>query len=286
MNEDHERTEELLAGYVLLGLSGEDAMEADRLLSEHVPSCPLCRDQVAGFQAVAGDLALAVSPAQPPDLLLPRIRRGVAETPVRRRNRASLVAVAAGVAAIVGVAGLSVQLGGRVSRTEQKPEAGPTGQGPGLRACRNDVLGIEISYPEGWYTTSLVGGEQRPEIACNYFDPKPLADLGPEPPPVALEAHLRADPLNKVLGEYTDPEFATTLSREETDVGGRPAVRFEVELTGQGLLDKGTMQYGYAIDLGPDGTFVVLTTAPSASDPEYATNKEVVDRAATTFKLL
>ena len=120
MNEDHDRIEKLLAGYVLLGLSGEDAVEADRLLSEHVPSCPRCRDQVAGFQAVAGDLALAVSPVPPPDLLLPRIRRGVAETPVRRRNRASLVAVAAGVAAIVGLAGLSVQLGGRVSRTEQQ----------------------------------------------------------------------------------------------------------------------------------------------------------------------
>jgi hypothetical protein len=119
MNEDHVRIQELMAGYVLDGLSGEDAVEADRLLSEHVPSCPLCRDQLAGFQAVAGDLALAVSPAQPPDLLLPRIRRGVVET-VRRRRRASLVAVAAGVAAIVGLAGLSVQLGGRVSRTEQQ----------------------------------------------------------------------------------------------------------------------------------------------------------------------
>jgi hypothetical protein len=119
MNEDHVRIQELMAGYVLDGLSGEDAVEADRLLSEHVPSCPLCRDQLAGFQAVAGDLALAVSPAQPPDLLLPRIRRGVAET-VRRRRRASLVAVAAGVVAIIGLAGLSVQLGGRVSRTEQQ----------------------------------------------------------------------------------------------------------------------------------------------------------------------
>jgi len=116
MNEDHDRIQELLAGYVLLSLSGEDAVEADRLLSEHVPSCPLCRDQVAGFQAVAGDLATAVSPVQPPDLLLPRIRRGVDETPIRGRHRASLVAVAAGVAAIVGLAGLSVQLGGRVSR--------------------------------------------------------------------------------------------------------------------------------------------------------------------------
>ena len=41
MNEDHVRIQELMAGYVLDGLSGEDAVEADRLLSEHVPSCPL-----------------------------------------------------------------------------------------------------------------------------------------------------------------------------------------------------------------------------------------------------
>src|SRR5207247_277132 len=80
MAEDHDRIEELLAGYVLLGLSGEDAVEADRLLSEHVPSCPRCRDAMAGFQAVGGDLALAVPPAQPPDLVLPRIRRGRAAT--------------------------------------------------------------------------------------------------------------------------------------------------------------------------------------------------------------
>jgi hypothetical protein len=120
MSEEHDRIEELLAGYVLLGLSAEDAIEADRLLSEHVPSCPRCRDAMAGVQAVAGDLALAVSPAQPPDLLLPRIRRGVAEIPFRRRRRASIVAVAAGVAAVVGLAGLSVQLGDRVSRTEQQ----------------------------------------------------------------------------------------------------------------------------------------------------------------------
>ena len=39
MTEDHERIDELLAGYVLRRLSGEDAAEADQLLSDHVPSC-------------------------------------------------------------------------------------------------------------------------------------------------------------------------------------------------------------------------------------------------------
>jgi len=118
VNEEHERIEELLAGYALLGLSGEDAIEADRLLSEHVPSCPLCRETTAGFQAVAGELALAPTPVVPPELLLPRIRRSIADVPVRRRRSASLVAVAASLAALLALGGLSLSLGSRVSKAE------------------------------------------------------------------------------------------------------------------------------------------------------------------------
>ena len=62
MTEDHERIDELLAGYVLLSLEGEDAAEADRLLSEHVPGCARCRRTLADFQALSGDLALAAAP--------------------------------------------------------------------------------------------------------------------------------------------------------------------------------------------------------------------------------
>ena len=117
---DHERIEELLAGYALLSLSGEDAVEADRLLSEHVPSCPMCRETLAGFQAVSAELSLSADPIRVPDLVLPRIHRGMAETPVRRRRNASVVAVAASVAALVGMAGLSVSLSGRVSKAEEQ----------------------------------------------------------------------------------------------------------------------------------------------------------------------
>jgi len=55
VTEDHERIDELLAGYVLLSLSGEDAAEADRILVDHVPSCPTCRANLSEFQAVAGE---------------------------------------------------------------------------------------------------------------------------------------------------------------------------------------------------------------------------------------
>ena len=120
MSLDHERIEELLAGYVLLSLSGEDAIEADRLLSEHVPTCPMCRETLAGFQAVVGELPLAAPPAAAPDLVLPRIHRGMTDTPARGRSGASRIAVAASVAALVGMAGFSVSLSGRASKAEEQ----------------------------------------------------------------------------------------------------------------------------------------------------------------------
>ena len=75
MIEDHEQIDELLAGYVLRSLSGEDAARADRLLSEHVPTCARCRATLADFQAIMADLALEAAPLAPPDALLPRLHR-------------------------------------------------------------------------------------------------------------------------------------------------------------------------------------------------------------------
>jgi len=117
--QDHERVEELLAGYVLRALSGPDAEEADRLLSEHVPTCLLCRDALDGLRSVAGELALSPWPMQPPDVVLPRIRRALAEEPARVRRRPGLMlAAAAGFVAVLGMAGLTVSLGVRTSHVQ------------------------------------------------------------------------------------------------------------------------------------------------------------------------
>lgn len=124
MSSDHDRIEELLAGYVLLGLTGEDAEVADRLLSDHVPSCALCRESLSGFEAVVGELGVTAAPTEPPEVLLPRIRRELEQPArpkqavVRWRRGASLVAVAASVAALVGLAGLTLSLGNRASKAE------------------------------------------------------------------------------------------------------------------------------------------------------------------------
>jgi hypothetical protein len=122
MPEDHERIEELLAGHALQALSGEDGIEADRLLAEHVPSCPLCRETLAGFRGVTDRLALGVAPVTPPDLVFARLRRSLRQQPPVRR-RGAFVAAAAGVAALVGMAALSMSLGTRATLAETHVDA-------------------------------------------------------------------------------------------------------------------------------------------------------------------
>jgi hypothetical protein len=120
----HAVAQELLAGYALQSLSGEDAAEADRLLAEHVPGCAGCRLTLDAFQAVAGELALDAEPVTPPDPLLPRIHRdmGPRGRSGPRWTSGRLVAAAASVVLVVGVGGVALtQLGDR--KTEQVPTA-------------------------------------------------------------------------------------------------------------------------------------------------------------------
>ena len=75
MTMGHDDIEELLAGYVLRSLSGNDAAEADHILTEHVPGCARCRATLDAFQGDTGELALAAPSITPPDTLGARLRR-------------------------------------------------------------------------------------------------------------------------------------------------------------------------------------------------------------------
>jgi hypothetical protein len=116
---DHDRIEELLAGYALRSLSGDDAREADRLLSEHVPGCATCRTTLQDFQSLMGELALGADPVAPPEVLLPRLHREMGP-PARRRRPGSVVAAAASIVVVVGMAGLAVGQGIRASNADQR----------------------------------------------------------------------------------------------------------------------------------------------------------------------
>jgi hypothetical protein len=120
MTEDHDAIEELLAGYAMRSLDGEDVHEADRLLAEHVPTCPRCRESLAAFQELAGELGLAASPVEPPELLWARLRSDIrgSEHPVApRRGVAAWVAAAAAIA-VFGLAAWNTVLNQRLGHVQ------------------------------------------------------------------------------------------------------------------------------------------------------------------------
>jgi anti-sigma-K factor RskA len=118
---DHEAADALLAGYVLGSLTGDDAAEADRLLTEHVPDCDDCRATLDSFQGLTGEIGLSAAPVAPPDTLLPRLRRSLdggrrglpAWSPTR------LVAAAAAAVVVVGAAGLAIAQRDRAPAPQQ-----------------------------------------------------------------------------------------------------------------------------------------------------------------------
>ena len=138
MTNDHEAIDGLLAGYVLRSLSGEDADEADHLLSDHVPTCAACRDTLAAFQDLSADLALDAAPLTPPETLLPRLHREL-EPPASRRRPVQIFAVAASVVAVVGLAGLAVTQGLRASDANSRAEDFRSAAQMALRPDSNQV---------------------------------------------------------------------------------------------------------------------------------------------------
>ncbi len=126
-----DRADELLAGYALRSLSGDDAAEADRLLSEHVPGCIRCRQTLLAFSDTVADLALGVDPVAPPETLLPRLHREL-EPRTARLAPGRWVAVASGVAAVLVVGGLTLSLGLRAGNLQTS----------------NDLLGDALAFSQ------------------------------------------------------------------------------------------------------------------------------------------
>lgn len=142
MTEDHARIEELLAGYALDGLTGEDAAHAEGLLTEHVPTCAGCRATLDAFGAVRGELALLADPVPPPETLLPRLHRELEPRP-RRRNPARFAAVAASVVLVIGLGGVGLTQLDADEATLTQLSAADIGQA------------IELAGREGATTTEL-----------------------------------------------------------------------------------------------------------------------------------
>jgi len=151
---EHDRIEELLAGYALRSVSGADAAETDRLLATHVPTCLTCRRTLLELTATVADLAFAAPPVAPPETLLPRLHREL--EPRGRRRPGRWTGAAAGIAVAVVALGIAFSQGLQLQDLEQ-------------RTARMDEVLQYLQRP-GVETGRLVpsdpGGGQMSEVAA------------------------------------------------------------------------------------------------------------------------
>lgn len=194
MTWEHARVEELLAGHALGVLDADEADLAERALVEHVPECPRCRRALGGYEALAGELALAAPPADPPEGLRRRVlrsARGARPRPVPALPRS--VGWAAAIVAVAALAGWNLLMLGRLDRAEARqtlmveamaavgrPDASvvPMRGAPGIRAAMIYLhenheayfLASGLPPPEGDYQLWLVGSAGW--ISLGTFDPQ------------------------------------------------------------------------------------------------------------------
>jgi hypothetical protein len=227
MIEDHERIEELLAGYALLALDGEDAAEADRLLAEHVPTCPTCRRTLAEFQALSGDLALAADPIQPGDLVLSRIRHGIEDVPLAGPSRrGAFVALAASLVALIAMGGVSFTMAGRASRAEDQRATAirllALMRSPGVDPTAVEPMGQTAPAPAFVEVSS-------PDVRRMYL----LADLCPDPAPGhAYQAWVGEGGSFSPVGPMFVPNDGLVLLELTVDVTRYEEIRITEERVG------------------------------------------------------
>lgn len=139
--------------------------------------------------------------------------------------------------------------------------------------------GFAIAYPEGWAVNS---GETVP--GCSRFAPEPFR----VPPATdarvgAVTASVEAVALDRIASA----QWAPVVSRTDTTVDGRSAVRIERVSVGQGLYPPGIRMTSYLVDLEPgDGgprTLVVDTVGLPQFD--YARNVGILDRMIETLEI-
>lgn len=150
------------------------------------------------------------------------------------------------------------------------------GLAAGWAVCTNAQRGYSVRHPPGWHTA----------YGCRYLDPEPLDIPAHTDGFFSAIAVVDGDTSFDQARQRSNDRFVVIVVREDTTIGGRKAVRFESEATGEGLFDKGSRLYSVVID--NDGRAFELLTAwfPGTSVAEYQVRKNMVDEVAKTVRFL
>jgi hypothetical protein len=200
---------------------------------------------------------------------------------IRRRVAAGLMA-----AAVFTLTAVVVWEASRSAAPRPKP---PGSQiiPEGWEKCTNTPRGYSIAYPGTWHTTDVFDGAPDPANACQWFSPDPFGPRGnvvSEGWGYPLEVAIRG-PFDQVREQELDPEIADVMVEEDLFVKGHRAVRVEYE-TLIDLIGETGLHYEYLIELDPETTLVVHTTATRGVTGVYAENKVVLDYAVDTMRFI
>ncbi|MCZ2857188.1 AMIN-like domain-containing (lipo)protein [Blastococcus sp. VKM Ac-2987] len=138
--------------------------------------------------------------------------------------------------------------------------------------------GFEVSYPGSW---SVNSGLTVP--ACTRFAPEPFAvPPGTDARVGSITASVDSIPYDLVVG----PGGPEEVSRTETTVDGRRAVRIERVSSGQGLWPEGVRSTGYVVDLGEgeDGPRTLVVNTIDLRQFDYRRNVGLLDRMVETLE--
>ncbi len=145
----------------------------------------------------------------------------------------------------------------------------------GWRRCNNTHHRFSIGYPRDWHTSQL-----RPADKCRQFDRQPFTvPEASEYPITALNAVATTAVFSELVQSPGDPMFEERLLWQQTSVCGRRALRYETVATGEGLYQKGTRTYGYAVNRSGKA-FLVFTMTPPATTGTRGTRSSWTARSA------
>jgi hypothetical protein len=168
--------------------------------------------------------------------------------------------------------------------TEQPPPGQPPAQPTEIAVgdpamaeraeCHNRTEGYVVEYPAGWNVNSndILG-------PCRLFNPGPIQIPRDSELPIDIAVTIWLEPVDfeTLTGEVMGRRV---ISREETTVDGREAMRIEGETTGEGLHDRGIRTYEYFVHLG-DTTMAASTY--DVGDLPFERKRRILDDMMETF---
>lgn len=147
----------------------------------------------------------------------------------------------------------------------------PTSTGAPSATCTDPDAGFTVEYPRDWSVNDT--SEDDP---CRWFHPEEF-DLPRAQEATEIAIHLQV--LDAAFGEQVaamdGSPAADVTAREETEVNGHQAVRFETVSTGEALTPEGVRGVTWVVNV--DGHVLTTTTLDVAGAGTFADNVKTLD---------